>query len=157
MEYQIRDISTSSELKAELIEFAKACSFQGTGTYLAELLSYNELEADEKVFAAVSEDRLIGFAALMECSCVENDDRTPWLDFLFVDEHFRGQHIGSALIDAVCRYAKQIGYSEIFLCTVSHSEYYKKLGFVIRDMLMYYNDEQLDRAMYIMQRSVSDL
>lgn len=154
MEYQIRDISTSAELKVRLIGFAKSCSFQGTGTYLAELLSYDELEADEKVFAAVSEDRVIGFAALMKCSCIENDDRTPWFDFLFVDEKYRGQHIGSALIDAICRYAKQIGYSEIFLCTVSHSEYYKKLGFVVKDMIVYYHGEQLDRAMYVMQRSV---
>ena len=59
----------------------------------------------EKVLAVVSENKVLGFAALLkECCCIENESHAPWLDFLFVDEKYRNQHIGITLIDTVCCY-----------------------------------------------------
>lgn len=37
MKYCVLDVSTLTELKTQLIEYAKNCSFQGAGSYLAEL------------------------------------------------------------------------------------------------------------------------
>ena len=155
MKYHISDVSTSTELKTQLIEYAKNCSFQGAGSYLAELLFYNEFEDYEKVFVVVSENKVIGFAALIkECSCIDNESRAPWLDFLFVDEKYRNQLIGSALIDTVCCYAKKLGFNDIFLCTVSHKEFYEKIGFIKKHTTLYYNNQQNDWPIYVMQKTM---
>ena len=155
MKYYIFDVSTSTELKTQLIEYAKNCSFQGTGTYLAELLFYNEFEDYEKVFAVVSGDNVIGFAALLkECSCIDNESHAPWLDFLFVDEKYRNQHIGSALIDAVFCYSKKLGFNDIFLCTVSHKDFYEKIGFITKYTTLYYNNQQNNQPIFVMQKTM---
>ena len=154
MKYHVFDVSTSTELKSPLIEYAKNCSFQGTGSYLADLLFYNEFEDYEQVFAVVSDNKIIGFAALLkECCCIDNESRAPWLDFLFVDEQYRNQHIGRALIDAVCCYAKQLGFNDIFLCTVSHKDFYEKIGFITKYTTLYYNNQQNDWPIFVMQKT----
>ena len=155
MNYHVYDVSASTELKTQLIEFANNCSFQGAGACLAELLFYDEFKNYEKVFAAVSENKVIGFAALLkECFCINNESHAPWLDFLFVDEKYRNQHIGITLIDTVCCYAKQLGFNNIFLCTVSHKDFYEKLGFIIKYTTLYYNNQQNDQPICVMQKSI---
>lgn len=155
MNYDIVDVSRSAEIKNQLIEYAKNCSFQGVGSYLSELLSFDEFEDHEKVFAAVSKNGIIGFAALLkECCCIDNENNTPWLDFLFVDEVYRNRHIGFALIEAVCSYAKKLGFNDVFLCTVSHKEFYEKFGFVLKYSTFDYNNEHNEKPIYVMQMSI---
>lgn len=155
MKYHIYDVSTSTELKAQLIEYAKKCSFQGTGAFLAELLFYNEFKDYERVFAVVNENKVIGFAALLkECCCIDNESHAPWLDFLFVDEKFRNQHIGITLIDTICCYAQQLGFNNIFLCTVSHKDFYEKQGFIQIYTTQYYNNQQNNQPICVMHKSI---
>ena len=155
MNYCVLDVSTLTELKTQLIEYAKNCSFQGAGSYLAELLYYNEFEDYEKAFAVVIENKVIGFVALLkECCCIDNESHAPWLDCLFVDEKYRNQHIGIALIDTACCYAKKIGFNDIFLCTNSHKDFYEKSGFITKYTTLYYNNQQNDWPIYVMQKSI---
>ena len=120
-----------------------------------ELYLYDEFEDHEKVFVAISKNEIFGFVALLkECCCIDNEDNTPWLDFLFVDEVYRNRHIGLALIEAVCSYTKQLGYSDIFLCTVSHKEFYEKNGFFIKYTTFNYNNKHNEKPLFVMQKTI---
>ncbi len=53
----------------------------------------------------------------------------PWLDFLFVDENYHQNGIAHEMISTVKAFAKASCFNELFLCTASHEDYYKKVGF----------------------------
>lgn len=114
----------------QVATYAKNCSFQGSGTYLAELMTAGAFSDFEKVFCAYEGDSIIGFCTISKESCVENDIHYPWLDFLFVDELYRKQGIGRQLVNAVIMYARSLDFNELFLCTASHEDMYHKFGFM---------------------------
>lgn len=113
-----------------LIEFARNCSWQGTGGYLAELIENNEFTDSEIVIVAYINDKIVGFAALVNDSCAEGFNETPYLDFLFVDDKYRNKGIATKLVDKIIELAKE-KYNTLYLVTVSHESFYKKLGFEI--------------------------
>ena len=88
------------------------------------------------IFIAAEGDNVLGY-----CFCVIkehtldpviNDHTELYIDDLCVDENYRGQHIGSQLYDAVCRYAKQRGCYNVTLnvwsCNESAMRFYESLG-----------------------------
>ena len=88
------------------------------------------------IFVAVRGDTVLGY-----CFCTVREfsrdsvmcDRTElYIDDLCVDEACRGQHIGSALFDAVCRYAKNRDCGSITLnvwcCNDAAMGFYKSRG-----------------------------
>lgn len=121
-------LDVSNEWYRKTAELARTCSFQGSGEFLYSLMLDDSLCEYEKVFAAIIDDSVVGFCALVKESCCDSDDE-PWLDFLFVDEKYRNQGIARLLVEAVCEYAKSLNFEQIFLCTATHREYYEKLGF----------------------------
>ena len=126
---EITQISYGTEKWNELITFARTCSWRGTGQYFAELLEDNEFEDSEKVFVAVHGEEIVGFVALVNESCVEDTNFSPWLDFLFVDERFRGKGIAGRLVKHVLLEAANENMDSVYLCTASHEEMYAKFGF----------------------------
>ena len=91
---------------------------------------------DTPVFVAVEGDRLLGY-----CFCmvkrhyqdpVINDFTTLYIDDLCVDETCRGQHIGTALYEAACAYAKtRECYSvtlNVWTCNQSAMRFYQRMG-----------------------------
>lgn len=153
MNYEIVDVSASTTLVNNLISYAKNCSFQGTGSYLAELLSDNAFKDYEKVYAAIQNHEIIGFAALVKESCVD-DENAPWIDFLFVGEKYRNQHIGIAFITQICNYARSMGFDSIYLCTLSHVDYYKKVGFDTLYTTDFYNGARYADSISIMKKQL---
>ncbi|MBQ8842246.1 MAG: GNAT family N-acetyltransferase [Ruminiclostridium sp.] len=155
MSYNIIDVNTSDSLKEKLIIYSHNCSFQGAGKFLAELLANNAFEKYEKVFVIETEDEIIGYGAILrECICIDNEIQEPWLDFLFVDEKYRNKHIGFDLIDKICSYAKNLGFSSIYLCTVTHTDYYAKAGFKILYSTNNYNSTINDPPIYVMEKNM---
>lgn len=88
------------------------------------------------IFVAVQEEKVLGY-----CFCVvkqhEKDtviaDYTElYIDDLCVDENCRGQHIGKALYETACRYAKQRGcYSvtlNVWSCNERALRFYESCG-----------------------------
>ena len=130
---EITQINYGSAKWNELIEFAKTCSWRGTGQYFAELLEGNEFEDSEKIFVAFHDEEIAGFVALVNESCVEDVGYAPWLDFLFVSEKFRHKGIAKMLIDHVLQTAAKEELRNVYLCTVSHKEMYAKSGFEVID------------------------
>lgn len=123
------EFDSSSTILRKLIEYARACSWRGTGQYFADLLEDGELENSERVFVAVDNDNIAGFVGLIEESCVDNTEYSPWIDFLFVDEAYRKQGIARMLIEHTLIDARRDNIDNVYLCTTSHEEMYKKFGF----------------------------
>ena len=133
---KIIDISENGEIRSKLIQFAKKCSWQSAGSYLAELINDDNLEDKETVFAAVENNEVVGFAAfLQECvadvkeSEADIEKMNAWLDFLFVDETYRGQKISMKLIEKIVEYCKRNQFNKLCLLTESHEAMYQKYGF----------------------------
>ena len=88
------------------------------------------------IFVAVEEGNVLGY-----CFCqmktyyrdsVICDHTTCYIDDLCVHENCRGKHVGTALYEAVCRYAKSRACASITLnvwsCNPSAMAFYEKLG-----------------------------
>ena len=88
------------------------------------------------IFVAVEQGKVLGY-----CFCmVKTHEKDPviadytelYIDDLCVDEACRGQHIGRALYDTACRYAKQRScYSvtlNVWSCNKSAMAFYQSLG-----------------------------
>ena len=109
-------------------------------TDLAELLR----DESRPIFVGVEEDRMLGY-----CFCVLEetrdhpvlmDEKTLYIDDLCVDENCRGRHVGKALYDHVCSYARQQGCRTVTLnvwCgNDSAMAFYEKRGLKPRKIYM---------------------
>ena len=93
-------------------------------------------KSETPIFVAVEEGNVLGY-----CFCqmktyyrdsVICDHTTCYIDDLCVHENSRGKHVGTALYEAVCRYAKSRDCASITLnvwsCNPSAMAFYEKLG-----------------------------
>lgn len=110
------------------INYLKKCSWESVAEYLTETLENNELTDSEKVIVAYLDGEIVGFAALVNESVAEGFNGTPYLDHLFVDEAHRNKGIATKLVDKIIELAKE-NNKVLYLVTVSHETFYKKLGF----------------------------
>lgn len=109
--------------------FAENCPWRA-GSYLAELMRANRFAPWERVFAAFTDERPVGFCTLtakdeMPDSC----EFTPFIGFVYVDEAYRGRRISAQMIAAASEYAKSRGFSAVYL-TSEEQGLYEKYGFV---------------------------
>ena len=95
--------------------------------------------ADDKtpVFvAADEEDRVMGYAFCVfkhfPGDNILTDIKTIYIDDLCVDEVLRGRHIGKALYEHVCEYAREIGCYNVTLnvwtCNENAMRFYESCG-----------------------------
>ena len=93
-------------------------------------------KAETPILVAVEDGNVLGY-----CFCqmktyardsVICDHTTCYIDDLCVHENTRGKHVGTALYEATCRYAKSRGCYNITLnvwsCNPSAMAFYEKLG-----------------------------
>ena len=104
------------------------------------------------IFVAAQDGKLLGY-----CFCfvkehlhdpVITDHTELYIDDLCVDRDCRGQHIGKALFDAACRYARQRGcYSvtlNVWSCNESAMRFYESCGLKPQKVGMEYILEDTD-------------
>lgn len=127
LKIEILNVNNINEY-SNFINYLKNCSWQSTGEYLAELIENNEFTDSEIVIVAYLSNKVVGFAALVNDSVAEDFNESPFLDFLFVEEEYRNRGIATKLVNYIVDYAKE-KYDTIYLVTVSHELFYKKLGF----------------------------
>jgi len=108
----------------------------GTRKYTDEEILEILSDPERPVFVAVESGEVLGYAFCVlestENSAVFYPVRSLYLDDLCVDETRRGKHIGKALYDHVCAFAKQEGCYHVTLNVWSLNEsavaFYQKCG-----------------------------
>lgn len=93
-------------------------------------------KADTPIFVAVEGQKVLGYCFLNIKTYyrdpVISDHTTCYIDDLCVDEACRGQHIGRALYETVCKYARERKcYSvtlNVWSCNESAMKFYESLG-----------------------------
>lgn len=93
-------------------------------------------KSETPIFVALENGKVLGY-----CFCqiktyyrdpVIEDHSTCYIDDLCVDENCRGKHVGTALYDAVCKYARQRKCRSVTLnvwsCNEGALKFYEKLG-----------------------------
>ena len=101
-------------------------------------------EETRPIFVAAEDGRMLGY-----CFCIlevtENnpvlmDDKSLYIDDLCVDEACRGQHVGKALYEHTCAYAREIGCRSITLNVWNGNDsamaFYEKRGLKPRKVYM---------------------
>ena len=93
-------------------------------------------DVDSPIFVAAEEDTVLGYCFCMvkdfSLDSVMADYKTLYIDDLCIDENHRGQHVGSALYDAACKYAKMRKCYNVTLnvwcCNESAMKFYQSKG-----------------------------
>ena len=111
------------------ITLAENCSWEA-GQRLAARMRNEDFSDWERVFAAEDDGSVIGFCVFEEKGYIpESFDCSPFINFVFVDERFRGQRISEKMIGFALDYAKGLGYKKVYLKSEHHG-LYEKYGFV---------------------------
>ena len=82
-----------------------------------------------RFYLLMDEERIIGCYALLTNDLVSRQDLLPWLGCLYVEPDFRGEKLGSMLLEHGVREASRLGYSKVYLNT-DHDGYYEKYGWI---------------------------
>ena len=117
----------------------------GTTKYTEKELQ--EIFRDDRrpVFVAEAEDgTVVGYCfCIVEDTIVSNnlrESRSLYIDDFCVDEKSRGQHVGRALFDYVCDYARSIGCYDMTLNVWEGNDgarkFYEHMGFTPRKTYM---------------------
>lgn len=94
----------------------------------------------------------IGNVPVGTCLLVRNElepahDLTPWLAGLVVDHSYRGQGIGTALVEAIEARAVSVGVVELYLYTWEARDFYAALGWKVMEIF-----DQAGETMVLMSR-----
>lgn len=65
-------------------------------------------------------------------------DLTPWLAGLYVAEIWRKQGIGTTLVNAIERKAKEISIRKLYLYTLRSEGFYARLGWLVEERTEYH-------------------
>ena len=108
--------------------FAENCSW-GAGKALAAMMRENRFSKNERVFTARDGDEIVGFCTLtMKDELPEDSPYSPFVGFVFVEEHARGRRISEKLIDKAAEWARYKGFDTLYI-TSGETGLYEKYGF----------------------------
>jgi len=72
---------------------------------------------------------IVGGAGLITNDFISRMDLSPWLCALHIEEKYRGQGLGSRLIEHIKQDVAKLNLDKLYLCT-DHIGYYEKYGFI---------------------------
>lgn len=79
-------------------------------------------------FVLLEEKTIIGFYQIIEHELITNQNLSPWLSCIFIDENKRGQRLSEKLTTHGRSIAGQLGYKKVYV-TTDHIQFYEKFGF----------------------------
>ena len=136
---KITKVEYGTDLHKKLIDFAENCSWIA-GKHLAQILRENIFLEWEAVFAAVSEDEIIGFCTFLETDYYPENRYFPWISSIFVDEKFRGNKVSFAMIENAIEHAKLWNFNKVYIPS-DMVGFYEKCGFEKIDEPMNYSGD----------------
>lgn len=128
------------------IEMAENCSWRA-GYNLGQKLRNNVFEDYECPFAAIEDDKVVGFCTLTKTDYIPNCVYTPWIGFVFVHEKYRGRRFSEKIILKALEYAKSKGFKKVYIST-EENNLYEKYGFIKIDELRSYDNTLETILMY---------
>ena len=120
-------ITNQEGLWSKTAEYAAECSWSA-GKSLACKMKDNDFCDWERVFVAVEGNEIAGFCTLTKTDCIPDVEYTPYISFVFVNEHFRGNRLSEMMISHACKYANEIDFNEVYLVSGERG-LYEKYGF----------------------------
>jgi GNAT superfamily N-acetyltransferase len=117
----------ANQLNPLLLQLSQHSTIHHTAEGLRELVT----TPNTFLFLALDGNRVIGTAALVNPQTLLGDN--PWLGDVVVDQVYRGQGIGTMLVEANIEHARKLGYKRLMLTSrperESTNHLYQKLGF----------------------------
>lgn len=136
---KIEKIDEKSIYFNELINYARTCSWVA-GDHLADLLENDAFIDWESAFAAIVDQRIVGFCTFMKTDYYPDNKYFPWISTIFVDEEYRGKRISQRMIETVVAYAKSFQFSHVYIPS-DMIGFYEKYGFEKIDELENYDGD----------------
>ena len=122
---EIRPVNQDRMLWDKTIKLAENCSFPAVHR-LSDRMRINDFADWERVIAAAEDGSVAGFCVLEENGNIpDNFDCKPFINFVFVDEKWRGQRISEKMIRFALDYAEELGYKKVY--TQDHRHHTDKL------------------------------
>lgn len=110
------------------------------GKHLADMLRENRFQEWESVFAAISDDEIIGYCTFLKTDYYPENRYSPWISTIFVDEKHRGNRVSQRMIETVIEYAKTQHFLRVYIPS-DMVGFYEKYGFIKIDELMNYGGD----------------
>lgn len=82
-----------------------------------------------RFYIALQDSSIVGTYALLRNDLISRQDIFPWLSCLFVVPEYRGQNIGSRLINHAIHECRKMGFINIYLSSDLEG-YYEKFGWI---------------------------
>ncbi len=132
-------ITNGTELWKRTIKYAKSCSWI-VGKHVAKMLRNNAFTDWEAFFVALDGDNIIGFCSFMKEDYYPENKYSPWISSVFVDEQARGNRVSHRLIEYVEEYAKECGFTNVYIPS-DMVGFYEKCGYQPIDKLVNYGGD----------------
>lgn len=138
-----------TEIYEKLAVYAENCSWIA-GKHLSGLLRENAFTDWECAFAAIKDDRMIGFATVMKTDYYPENRYSPWISSIFVDESARGRGVAGKLIEAAEEYLVHLGFNRAYIPS-DLTGFYERFGYKKTDTLKNYagdTDNIFEKVIY---------
>lgn len=124
---KIERLEYNSPLWEKAIDFAENCSWVA-GKHIAGRLRDNRFSDWEAFFIATEEDIIIGYCSFLKEDYYPENKYSPWISSVFVDESMRGHRVSHNMIEVAILYAKEHGFSKVYIPS-DMKGFYEKCGF----------------------------
>lgn len=98
---------------------------------IANMENYLSIALLPSMFISVSDEQVLGSAAIVTNDMDTHQELTPWLASVYVDLPYRHQGIASSLVRHVMQQAKAEAIPALYLFTPGQEALYAKLGWEV--------------------------
>jgi len=82
-------------------------------------------------------ENIIGSCSIIEQDMDIHPELSPWLANVFIHADYRGQGLGSRIIQAVMKQAAASGLDRLYLFTEDQAEFYQRFGWQVIEQPLY--------------------